>query len=68
MPIYEFKCKNCDHVFEELVFSTNYSSENIICPVCGEKNTDKLMSAFSSSGSATIGSGSAPSCGSSGFG
>jgi putative FmdB family regulatory protein len=67
MPIYEFKCKKCDHVFEEFVFSSNSNFEEIICPVCGEKNADKLMSAFSSSGFSSMGSG-APSCGSSGFG
>jgi len=67
MPIYEFKCKKCDHVFEEFVFSTNAGSEDIVCPVCGEKSADKLMSAFSASGTSSIGSG-APSCGPSGFG
>jgi len=68
MPIFEFKCKNCNHVFEELVFSSNVNSEDITCPACGDKNADKLMSAFSSSGSSVIGSGGAPSCGPSGFG
>ena len=67
MPIYEFKCKKCDHVFEEFVFSSNASSEDIVCPVCGEKSADKLMSAFSASGTSSIGSGT-PSCGPSGFG
>ena len=68
MPIYEFKCKNCNHVFEELVFSSIVNSEEIICPECGEKNSEKLMSAFCSSASSSIGSGGAPSCGPSGFG
>jgi putative FmdB family regulatory protein len=68
MPIFEFKCKNCQHVFEELVFSSNSSAEEIICPECGEKKADKLMSAFSSSGTSSSGSGGAPSCGPSGFG
>ncbi len=67
MPIYEYKCKKCDHVFEEFVFSSNTGSEDIICPVCGEKNADKLMSAFSAAGTSSIGSG-ASSCGPSGFG
>ena len=66
MPIYEFKCKKCDHIFEEFVFSSNVGSEDIICPECGEKGVDKLMSAFSSSGISTTGSGSS-SCGPSGF-
>jgi putative FmdB family regulatory protein len=67
MPIYEYKCKKCDHLFEEFVFSSNTGSEDIICPVCGEKNADRLMSAFSASGTSSIGSG-APSGGPSGFG
>ena len=67
MPIYEFKCKKCDHIFEEFVFSANFGSENIICPKCGEKCVDKLMSAFSSSGISATGSGGSSSCGPSGF-
>ena len=67
MPIYEFKCKKCLHIFEEFVFSSNSNSEDVICPGCGEKSADKLMSAFSASGSSSMGSG-ASSCGPSGFG
>lgn len=67
MPIYEFKCKKCHHVFEELVFNSNPDPSSIICPECGEKNAEKLMSAFSSSGTVSIGGGTA-SCGTSGFG
>ena len=67
MPIYEFKCKKCNHVFEEFVFSSGSDSENIICPVCGENSIDKLMSAFSATGTSSMGSGG-PSCGPSGFG
>ena len=67
MPIFEFKCKKCSYVFEELVFTSNPDPADIVCPKCGEKNADKLMSAFSSAGTAAVGS-SGPSCGSSGFG
>ena len=62
MPIYEFRCTQCGHKFEELVFAT-HDVEGLHCPNCGAKNVNKLMSAFSSSMEA----GSAPSCGSSGF-
>jgi putative FmdB family regulatory protein len=68
MPIFEFKCKNCDHVFEEFLFSSNTESATIICPKCGSENADKLMSAFSSSGGSTSLGAGAASCGSSGFG
>ena len=65
MPIFEYKCRNCHHVFEELVFSSLTSDEDIICPKCGNNNAEKKMSAFSSTGS-SFGT-AAPSCGSSGF-
>jgi putative FmdB family regulatory protein len=69
MPIYEFRCKNCHHVFEELVFSSLVNGEDLVCPACGEKNAEKLMSAFSSAGTGSNGysASSAPSCGGSGF-
>ncbi len=65
MPIYEYRCKNCNHVFEELVFSSLTKDKEIICPKCNENSAEKMMSAFSSAGTSY---GSAPSCGSSGFG
>jgi putative FmdB family regulatory protein len=66
MPIYEYRCRNCNHVFEELVFSSLTKDEEIICPECGSNATEKMMSAFSSAGTAS--GGSSASCGSSGFG
>jgi putative FmdB family regulatory protein len=65
--MYEFKCKKCQHVFEEFVFSSNSDSDKIECPECGEQNADKLMSAFSSTGTSSVGS-AAASCSTSGFG
>ncbi len=66
MPIYEYRCKNCNHVFEELVFSSLTKDEEIICPNCNTNAAEKMMSAFSSTG--TSYGGSASSCGTSGFG
>ncbi len=37
MPIYEYKCKNCDDVFEEFQ-SMGASSESVKCPKCGSTN------------------------------
>jgi putative FmdB family regulatory protein len=67
MPIYEFKCKECNHVFEEFVFSSNSDDEGMMCPQCGSKFSEKLMSSFCSSSGVSMGSG-ASSCGTSGFG
>jgi putative FmdB family regulatory protein len=52
MPIYEFKCKKCGNTFEKLIFSSDEEAK-LACPLCGERDTCKLMSSFSS-GSSSI--------------
>ncbi len=54
MPIYEYRCRECNKVFEVLTLS---SSDPGIggCPACGSKEADKLVSA----GSLRVGSGPA---------
>lgn len=47
MPIIEFKCADCGHAFEELVFS---SDEAVPCPVCKSDKVDRLISLVSSKG------------------
>ena len=41
MPIYEYRCEQCGHDFEELVFGDAKPP----CPACGSDRTSKLMSA-----------------------
>ncbi len=72
MPIYEYKCNACGHVFEEFQ-SVGASGKDLNCPSCGSPAPDKLFSAFASSGnggtSFSTGSTSTGSSGcSSGFG
>lgn len=40
MPLYEFECKSCENIFEDLVFS----DENPACPKCHSEKTEKLIS------------------------
>ncbi|HEY9074784.1 MAG TPA: zinc ribbon domain-containing protein [Desulfobaccales bacterium] len=42
MPIFEFHCNACHQDFEKLVFG---SDPEVECPHCGQKKTEKLMSA-----------------------
>ncbi|MBW1766951.1 MAG: zinc ribbon domain-containing protein [Deltaproteobacteria bacterium] len=67
MPIYEFKCNKCGNIFEQLIFPSD-GEGGFICPSCGDEDTCKLLSSFSSrstnSGSA-LGSGLSSSCSSS---
>lgn len=55
MPIYEFKCNKCEKIFEQLIFSSD-EEEKLACPLCGERDTCRLMSSFSS-GSPSSGKG-----------
>ncbi len=46
MPIYEYRCQDCQKKFEAIVLSKNDASE-IICPKCGSGNVKKEISASS---------------------
>jgi len=49
MPIYEYKCKNCDNEFE-MIRSANDDDRDVECPECGKKKAEKVMSVFAGSG------------------
>jgi len=57
MPIYEFKCGDCSHEFERLVFKRD---EEVSCPKCNGQKVSKLMSqcAFKTDSGFTPASGS----------
>jgi putative FmdB family regulatory protein len=67
MPIFEFRCRKCNHKFEELVFSSASDLAQISCPQCGEKAAEKLLSTFCSVNQGSATSGQAAPCGRSGF-
>jgi len=43
VPIYEFFCRKCRHEFEELFLSSR--DPKPVCPKCGSKSVEKLISA-----------------------
>ncbi|MBD3287383.1 zinc ribbon domain-containing protein [candidate division KSB1 bacterium] len=61
MPIYEFKCQQCDVVFDELV-NSSFKIDDIKCPHCNGSEITRKMSAFGFSSGTT--SSYASSCGS----
>jgi putative FmdB family regulatory protein len=65
MPIYEFQCKKCGHVFEQLIFASD-KTEAIVCPSCGANDPCKLMSSFSCSSSTGDSNGASHACASHG--
>jgi putative FmdB family regulatory protein len=60
MPIYEYRCRKCEKIFEKYVKVTD-GGESVTCPSCGGKKPERILSSFSSSKSSE-GSG-ASSCG-----
>lgn len=47
MPIYEYRCKDCETVFETFVSSIS-DADKMICKKCASKNVEKQISSFSS--------------------
>jgi putative FmdB family regulatory protein len=60
MPLYEYKCDQCEKVFEELM--PLGGDDAPACPACGSERTRKQMSLFGGLGQKGGGS-----CASSGF-
>jgi putative FmdB family regulatory protein len=45
MPLYDFECSKCSHVFEVFLKITE-DFEKLPCPQCGAQKPRKLVSAF----------------------
>ena len=58
MPIYEYRCRKCEVIFERFE-KVSEGGESLTCPACGAKKPEKILSGFSSS----KGSDSSSSCG-----
>ncbi|HYL80185.1 MAG TPA: zinc ribbon domain-containing protein [Candidatus Acidoferrum sp.] len=56
MPIFEYKCLSCSHVFEVMVQRTG-SGPKPACPECGQADPERLWSPISG------GTGKTGSCG-----
>lgn len=49
MPMYEFRCASCGHIFEQLC-KFDEEGEGKECPSCGHVGARRLISVFSASG------------------
>ncbi len=47
MPIYEYICNKCSHIFDVLRLSS--SGDKVTCPSCGAGDVAKKLSTFSCS-------------------
>ncbi|HHV43048.1 MAG TPA: zinc ribbon domain-containing protein [Firmicutes bacterium] len=65
MPVYEFRCGQCQEKFEELISWSQI--DKVVCPKCGSNQVKKLVSTFaarSSDGQGSTSIGGHSSCGS----
>jgi putative FmdB family regulatory protein len=44
MPIYEYRCENCDETFEELIYR-QADEDEVVCPSCGGRQVERNLSA-----------------------
>ncbi len=65
MPIYRYRCKKCNKEFEFLHKSVS-AKEEVVCPQCGSKDVERLLSTFSVGNTSLDGGtsfgGSCPTC------
>lgn len=54
MPIYEFRCKQCDNTFEKL-FASSQRKSSPACPECESSDTTQLFSVFGVGALDTVG-------------
>jgi putative FmdB family regulatory protein len=45
VPILEYQCQNCGHVFERLMRGIG-DAPTVTCPKCGRRDVERLLSAF----------------------
>ncbi len=61
MPIYEYECTKCGHVFEELR-RMSAREEPATCPECGERAEVRLSTFAAHGESSSSSTGAAPGC------
>jgi len=61
MPVYTYRCKDCEKEFDLLVgVGKSDEEEELKCPKCGSKNTERLLTAFGTGGISSASSCTAP--------
>lgn len=50
MPIYEYQCKKCGYIFEEITTKMEPPKISTVCPNCAEKNQEGIAKKIISGG------------------
>ncbi|WP_136797917.1 FmdB family zinc ribbon protein [Desulfosediminicola ganghwensis] len=46
MPVYEFRCEECDHIFSLIIRISDYEKNDFSCPKCKSKKVKRQLSTF----------------------
>ena len=46
MPIYEYRCRGCEHVFDRVEALTEHGQKAPQCPNCKSKNVEQVLTPF----------------------
>jgi putative FmdB family regulatory protein len=52
LPIFEYRCRSCGRIYESLILNSS-DEKNSICPDCGSRKRERLISGVSAVRSAT---------------
>jgi putative FmdB family regulatory protein len=66
MPIYEYRCQDCNTKFEKLVRRSD-DAASLVCPNCGQNHLNTELSTFAAHSRGTQQSAAMPSCGQAGM-
>ncbi|MCK4352271.1 zinc ribbon domain-containing protein [candidate division WOR-3 bacterium] len=62
MPVYSYKCKECNEEFD-LLIGVGKGNKELKCPKCGSQKLERLLSSFGvRMGGLSTGSSSCPTC------
>lgn len=62
MPLYEYRCTECDHSFE-ILQRMGEGADGLDCPSCGEPRVEKQFSTFAAGSGSGTSNGVGASCG-----
>lgn len=46
MPTYEYRCKDCGHVFDEVQHMAEHAAAQPVCPKCQSKQVEPVLATF----------------------
>lgn len=50
MPVHEYQCETCGHIFEEITFSLGAVKTSTYCPVCEDEGKEGIAKKIMSGG------------------